>query len=145
MPTFLGHPFSPDWRGSPPGMSMLDSQIWYRWLDKHQKEITQVFYNVRVGGGSPPLENNNPDDILSWLMLTMLRIDAVVETAQHVLICELRPNAGRSLYGALMIYKQLWSINPAIEKPFFPLGITDNVTSQIRAIFELNNLRLEVV
>ena len=105
----------------------------------------KVFYNVRVGGGSPPRENNDPDDILNWLMLTMFRIDAIAETRNHVLICEVRPNAGRSLYGALLIYKQLWAADPKISKPFFPLGITDNATDQIRAIFELNNLRLEVV
>lgn len=78
-------------------------------------------------------------------MLTMFRIDAVVETKDHVLLVEVRPNAGRSLYGALMIYKQLWAADPRIDKPFFALGVSDNATVQIRSIFELNNLRLEVV
>lgn len=78
-------------------------------------------------------------------MLTMFRIDAVVETSQYVMICEVRPDAGRSLYGALMIYKQLWGADPKINKPFFALGITDNATIQIRSIFDLNDLKIEVV
>lgn len=145
MPTFLGQSFLPGWRGNPPGMSPRDKEIWTRWIDKHEQEIVRVYYNVRVGGGSPPAEEHDPDNLLSWLMLTMLRIDAVVETKDHVLLVEIRPDAGRALYGALMIYKQLWATDQRIEKPFFALGVTDNATVQIRSIFELNNLRLEVV
>jgi len=126
-------------------MSPRDNEIWQRWIAKHEQEIDRVFYNVRVGGGSTPSESTDPETVLAWLMLTMLRLDAVVETKDHVLLIEVRPDAGRSLYGALMIYHQLWSVDPKISKPFFSLGVTNNATTQIRSIFELNNLRLEVV
>lgn len=126
-------------------MSSRDNAIWQRWREKNEAEMIRVYYNVRVGGGSPPGENSNPDEIIDWLMLTMFRIDAVAEFERHVLLCELRPDAGRSLLGAMIIYNQLWAAAPAIEKPFFPVGITDNATAQIRSIFELNDLKIEVV
>lgn len=145
MPTFLGQPFSPYWEGKPPGMAPRDSALWVRFMDKHKDDIIRIYYNVRVGGGSLPRESNDPDDILSWMMLTMFRIDAVAEYKDHVLLCEIRPNAGRSLYGALMIYNQLWATDPKIDKPFSPLGITDYATTQVHSIFELNDLGLEIV
>ncbi|HDZ62614.1 MAG TPA: hypothetical protein ENH40_05670 [Nitrospirae bacterium] len=126
-------------------MSSRDNLIWQRWKKQNEAEIARVYYNVRVGGGSPPGENNSPEEALDWLMITMLRIDAVVEFEKHVLLCELRPDAGRSLFGAMVIYSQLWAAAPQIKKPFMPVGITDNATVQIRSIFALNNLRIDVV
>lgn len=145
MAVFLGDPFSSSWKGKPPGMAPRDAEIWKRWHDKHEKDILRVFYNVRVGGGTPPDEQNSPDDVLHWLMLTMLRIDAVVETKEHVLLIEVRPEAGRSLFGALMVYKQLWAAAPPIDKPFIPLGLSNFASDQIRSLFELNGLRVEAV
>ncbi len=145
MPTFLGQSFLPAWRGSPAGMSPRDKEIWYRWIDKHEDDVIRVYYNVRVGGGSFTENQDSPDDLLAWLMLTMLRIDVVAETKDHVLLIELRPTAGRSLFGALMIYKQLWASDPKIIKPSLALGVCDSTTEQIRSMFELNGLRLETV
>ena len=145
MPTFLGQSFAPGWTGKPPGMAPRDVDIWQRWRDINEKELIRVYYNVRVGGGVPPEGNNTPEQVIDWLMLTMLRIDVVAEFENHVLICELRPNAGRALFGALIIYNQLWAADPPIQKPFYPMGITDNATAQIKAIFTLNRLGLDVV
>ena len=107
--------------------------------------LKNVYYNVRVGGGSTPPETATPEDVLMWLSLTMLRIDAVVETENEVWIIEVRPDAGRSAFGAVMIYLQLWNANPPIKKPAIAVIVTDKVTPQLRSLFELNKIKIFVV
>ena len=144
MPTLLGSPHSPRWEGKPPGMQPRDLPIWHRFRKKHQAEILRVWYNVRVGGGGMPQEDVEADILLMWLSLTMLRIDAVVETEKEVWIIEVRPNAGRSAFGAVMIYTQLWAADPIIPKPAKAVVVTDTITPQMQAIYDLNGVTVKV-
>jgi len=83
--------------------------------------------------------------ILMWLSLTMLRIDAVAETSKETWVIEVRPAAGRSAFGAVKIYTQLWESDPKTQTPTVPVVVTDNITPQFQAIYTLNGIRAVVV
>ena len=143
--TLLGKPFSPVWRGSPPGMSKRDNEIWQRFLDKNEKKMLQVYYNVRVGTGTAPPIGSTPEECLFWIMNTMLRIDAVVERADSVEIVEVRPEAGRAAFGAAIMYKHFWGFDPKIKKPANAVILSDNIAPQIRACCFDHNVAYNVV
>ena len=145
MPVFLGGVFNKDWKGAPPGMAPKDYPIWQDYLSRYSDDIRRVYYNVRCGGGSVSGDVLDPTDILMWLSISMLRIDAVVETNNETLIIEVKPNAGRTAFGAVLIYLTLWNADPKINKPAVPVIVTDMITPQMRAICELNNIRVIMV
>ncbi len=145
MPVFLGSVYNASWKGNPPGMAPLDYPIWQNFLSRFSPLVRRVYYNVRVGGGSVGPETKNPDDMLMWLSITMLRIDAVIETKNEVWIIEVKPNAGRTAFGAVKIYETLWNADPKIDKPAIPVVVTDTITPQMLAIFELNNIKVVIV
>lgn len=86
-------------------------------------------------------EDLTPKEVLMWLMLTMFRIDAVVEKADECLLIEVRPNAARSALGSCVLYKQLWDNDPGIIKPAVPVVVTDYLLKQMKTIFEVNGVR----
>lgn len=141
MPTFLGKAFEPEWAGIPPGMSKLDVKIWQKFRHVYCKDWMRVYYNCRVGTLGPVPEELKPRQILMWLMLTMFRIDVVVETANECLLVEVRPNAARSALGSCVLYKQLWEHDPGIIKPAVPVVVTDHLLSQMKVIFFNNGVR----
>ncbi len=145
MPTLLGEPYAKNWRGAPPGMAANDIAIWHRYLDAQSGGIEKVYYNVRVGGGTAPTEETPTKDILMWLSLTMLKIDAVIEFADEVWIVEVRHDANRSVIGAIMTYLPLWNADKKINKTAKGVVITDSMSPQIKAICELNNISVIVV
>jgi ribulose bisphosphate carboxylase small subunit len=145
MPTILGNPVEPHWRGIPPHMSTLDENIWRRFREGYWKKWKAVYYDVRVGemGQVPEQEEEKMKEM--WRALTMVRIDAVVEKENEVEIIEVRPNAGRSALGACITYRQLWSEDPKLEKQFCAAVVTDNITPQFKRLFELFQIRVYVV
>lgn len=145
MPVFLGGDFEKTWAGAPPGMAPQDNPIWQNFRSRFAEDIRRVYYNVRVGGGSAASDIKNPEDILMWLQITMLRIDAVVETKDEAWIIEVKPNAGRTAFGAVQIYLTLWNADPKINKPAIPVIVTDTITPQMRAICELSGIKVVVV
>ncbi len=141
MPTFLGQPFNPSWPGTPPGMSKLDTKIWQRFRPENCKDWIRVYYNCRVGTGGPVPEGLKPVEVLMWLMLTMFRIDAVVEKAGEIWLVEVRSNAARSALGSCILYKQLWDLDPGINIPAVSVVVTDNLIPQMKPIFAFNGIR----
>ncbi len=141
MPTLIGTPFEPCWSGAPPGMSKLDRKIWLNFRDMNCKEWIRVYYNCRVGTGGPVPDDLTPTEVLMWLMLTMFRIDVVIEKADECWLVEVRPNAARSALGSCILYKQLWEQDPVIMKPAVAVVVTDNLLPQMKSIFLLNGVR----
>ena len=145
MPVFLGGVFNKSWSGAPPGMAPQDNPIWQNFRARFAEDIQRVYYNVRIGGGSVAPDVKNPEDILMWLQISMLRIDAVVETKNETWIIEVKPNAGRTAFGAVQIYLTLWNADPKINQPATPVIVTDTITAQLRAICELSGIKVIVV
>lgn len=141
----LGKAFSPYWERTPPGMSLRDRLLWYSYRALHCHEWTGVYYNVRVGEGTQLPEIIDDDIARAWRESTQLRIDAVVETKDEVLLVEARAFATKEVLGAALTYRQLWSENPPIDKPFRVVVVTDMITPEILRILKLHDVEVEIV
>ncbi len=143
--TDTGIQFSPLWPGKPPGMSPKDRSIWNRYRTLHCTEWEKVYYNVRVGEGTIPTDNINDNVAKGWKDSTQLRIDAVVETKDEIILIEVREHANKGVLGAALTYRQLWSEDPVIPKPFRFIVITDYITPELQRILRMHDVNSHVV
>lgn len=142
MPTVLGEGYSVDWGRKPPQLTQQENVIWQLFRMRHKGEMKRVFYNVKVGGGIAPPEGTDAEYALMWVLSTMLRIDAVVETDKEVWIVEVRPRLTKSIIGSLHIYLALWNADPKIDKPAVAVAVVDEGAPIIHDFCTLNNYRV---
>jgi len=145
MTTSLGDPYPPCYEGIPPGMTKCDLYLWRKFQALHCIGWTQVYFNVRVGKGSPAPESYEENIRDGWMSLTQNRIDALIETHKEVMIVETRRKAGRSAFGGLILYKQLWDKDPKIDKPVSMVIVTDYLTTQMEESFKENGIKIYLV
>lgn len=96
-------------RDSYPHMSVNDTAIWNRFIDKYPDIYTQCQYDFHVGE-APPFNtlmddgtDNNQDK------LYRLRIDVVATNGTDINIIEIKPKAGPSSIGQLRSYANLYT------------------------------------
>jgi hypothetical protein len=145
MPTILGDPFLPCKVLTPPGMSSFEIMLWHRFQVKYCEDWSRVFYNVRVGKGSPPPGHYEEEIKEMWLFITMHRIDALVETAGDIILIEVRGSAGRSALGACILYKQLYEQDRVIQKPIRLAVVTNFLNEEMEGIFKNNGIETYIV
>lgn len=114
MPTILGAPFKPDFRGRPTAMSPEDLRIWFRYQDTLPKDTTALYFNVRLGEGKDAGPDTGPDWQAYWHQVTSKRADVLVIRPNNVNIVELRNHASANAIGRLMMYRTLWQDDPQL-------------------------------
>jgi len=116
MPTILGRKYSVDWRGKPPHMLAPDIPVWYRFLDKYNDILVNLYYDSFLGG--PFLSETDENDPLKrmWRANTAKRADAIAETETEVWLIEVSAYPGMRAVGQLNTYQTLWLEDPKIMK-----------------------------
>lgn len=117
MPTDLGRPYDPYWEGRPPAMLETDIPVWWRWLEMNRAFVLRVFYDCLVGGKFYTEKQLKDPMLKLWRRNLAKRIDALVETANEVWICEVAFAGGIRSIGQLVTYQTLWMQDPKIIKP----------------------------
>jgi len=116
----LGDPYAATWKGKPPHMLPVDVPVWHDFLDKHANDYLQFYYDVAL------TTKPKPPDVPLGSMMTMWkksfgkRIDAVAEMRNSVHIIEVTERAFLRSLGQILVYTELWRIDPPIKKPFLP-------------------------
>ncbi len=141
----LGHKYSPEYKGNPPGMATLDRAIWDRYRDKYKSRMEDLYYNVRVGTGTAPSQTATPKEMIDWVASTMLRIDVVALTRDKVQIIEVKPSAGREAFGAVLLYLHYWQLSNIKHQPATAIIVTDNMTPQIRKACTAHNIEYNII
>lgn len=93
-----------------------DIPVWYRFLDKWNHLIVNLWYDCLLGG--PILSDQEELDPLkrSWRYVTAKRPDAIIETRNEVWIVEVASNPGLRALGQCLTYLSLWAEDPKITK-----------------------------
>ncbi len=145
MPTIMERAFPPCWDGTPPAMTIGDHSLWKLFREKYCHEWIRVWYNVRVGLGSPTPTVLGDELADAWRALTQNRIDAVIETETEMMIVEVRRHAGRSAFGGAILYTQLWNADPIGEKKTVPVIVSDFMPEQMLISCQENGIRVYIV
>lgn len=142
MPTKLGEPVSPLWRGRYPAMLEEDVPVWNQFLDKNMHLFERVYYNVRVGGIvsiEPGLDEKMRD---MYYNVSAKRMDALAELKDEVWIVEVAFKPGLRAIGQLQTYFALWHDDPKINKPAVPVLVAVSVDSDLQRSMNIYGIKL---
>lgn len=141
MPTMLGDPYSPLWRGSYPHMLPEDRPIWNMALDRDAHLFERLYYDVRVGGIWPDGPAYSEKDKLMYFNVTAKRIDAVAELKDEVWIIEVAVKPGLRATGQLMTYMALWFDDPKINKKAVGVLVAMAIDSDLQRTLDIYGMR----
>src|SRR3990167_5081859 len=112
-------------RPSYPHMSVKDTEIWNRYIDKFPDAYLTCQYDFHIGDTAPfdTLMDDGTD--LNQDKLYRLRIDVVAADNKRISIIELKPNAGVSALGQLEKYTELFMRDEMPVVPTDMVLITD--------------------
>lgn len=132
MPTELGEPYLPSWRGKYPHMLPEDMPVWERFLDMNPTLFQRVYYDVRVGGVIP--EPGFGDEKLRKMFWqnTAKRIDVLGEMEDEIWIIEVAARPGLRAVGQLNTYLALWWEDPVIPKPVKPVLVCQSIDDDLK-------------
>jgi len=108
-----------------PHMFPADIEIWERFLKRFARLYKAFAYDVKVGVGRKPLEHWEPEIKQMYLTLTKKRIDAVGFQENFIDVIEVKPSAGPSAVGQVIIYKLLFEREYSTSKEVRAVIVTD--------------------
>lgn len=118
MPTKLGDPYTPLWRGHYPHMLPEDIPTWEAFLNKNLALFERIYYDVRVGGVMTTDPQYTEKEKEMFYNNTAKRIDALGDLKDEIWIIEVAERPGLRAIGQLQTYIALWIEDPKIDKPF---------------------------
>lgn len=145
MPTFLGRPYSIDWRGNPPHMLQEDVPVWYDFLDRYGYLFQKLYYDCLLGGPEYTEEQLKDPIIHMWRQNLSKRADAIAELEHEVWIIEVADFPGLRACGQLNTYRALWIEDPKIMKPEKPVLVCRTIDTDLAKSLALYGGQIYVV
>lgn len=145
MPTVLGEPYLPTWRGRYPHMLAEDIPIWDAFLDQYQSLFIRLFYDVRVGGVWPEDPTLPYNMQFMYYSTTAKRIDVIAELTDEVWIVEVAAHPGLRVTGQIMSYHALWYEDPGLSKIAIPVVVARSIDSDLKKVMEMYGIRVRLV
>ncbi len=145
MPTDLGVPFPPDWRGYPPHMSARDLVIWRQWYTTVARDVVHLYFDVGLGPGAVVPPRTEPALARMWVRLNQKRADVLLERVSDVVILELRASASASAVGRLLLYRRLYLQDAVLGADLKLWLVTDRIDDETRAVAEESGIQVWVV
>lgn len=98
--------YPPTWRGRYPGLDAESQALATRWLERHQNEITRMYYNVRLYPTPAETPDLPADEAALWRELSALRIDAVAVMTNGLFLVEFAVNPSAATLGRVTAYAE---------------------------------------
>ena len=108
-------------------MSLRDTPLWHRFLDRYGPDYTHFFYDVALGPGRDPGPRYEDHYRHAWVRLTRLRADALGVQPNAWTLFEVRPAATVGALGHLYAYTHAWSQDPPDNRAVFGVIVTDHI------------------
>lgn len=145
MPTKLGEPQSPLWRGRYPAMLEEDIPVWNQFLERHAHLFERIYYNVRVGGvvsTEPGLSDKMRE---MYYDVSAKRIDALGETKDEVWIIEVAFKPGLRAVGQLQVYFALWHDDPKIMMPAKAVLVAIQIDADLQRSLDIYGIKFMTI
>lgn len=128
-----------------PHMSVKDSEIWNRYINKFPNEYITCQYDFHIGE-PPPFDTLMDDGTdLNQDKLYRLRIDVVAVSKDRINIVEVKPNAGPSAIGQLQSYASLYERDENPKMPIEMILVTDKEMPNMDFLCKEAQIKLVVV
>lgn len=128
-----------------PRMSPQDVEIWKRFIIKYGNKFDSFDYDLPVGEGEDPGEEYEPFLRKDFIDLTKKRIDAVGYKDGQPTIIEIKPRAGSTALGQLLVYRKLFlkSFSQFSSVPL--LLITEFLNTEEQDIYKSHGIKYLIV
>ncbi len=123
-----------------PGIQVVETQIWTRFLSRAAERYQGFLYNVRVGEGFPVPPNAREQEAKFWLDVTMTRIDAIGVRDDTLEIIEIKHNAGHSAIGQVIAGRVLAEFEIEDPRPLLQKIVTNQArpdTITVASVLEI--------
>lgn len=132
-------------RSSYPHMSVKDTAIWERFIDKYPDVYKQCQYDFHIGDAPPFNTLMDNDEDLNQDMLYRLRIDVVAGSPLGIDLIEVKPDAGVSAIGQLENYKLLYMRDEEPRQSVGMILLTDKERPNMAWLCKEKGIKLVVV
>jgi hypothetical protein len=117
-------------------MGQEDAAIWERFLGAMPQGALGVDYDLRVGPGLPVDAAASGRMQRDWLLLTQLRLDAVVYFPASVWIVEIKPRLLPSALGQLLAYGFWFQRDVPAETGIKLVALVERSDEQLQPVFQ---------
>jgi hypothetical protein len=128
-----------------PHFGAEDKLVWDRWLKSLDPCAIGVDYDLRVGPGLPIDPNATAQMQRDWLLITQLRMDAVVYWPTETWIVEIKPRLLPSALGQLLSYGYYYAAQGIVGYPLKLVSIVGQTDPQLQPVLENYQVRVIVV
>lgn len=128
-----------------PHMSVADTLIWERFIEKYPKIYKTVQYDFHIGDGPPfnPLMDDGED--LNQDMLYRLRIDAIGHEDGIIDIIEIKPKASPATIGQVKSYRTLYQRDEEPQATVRAVIVTDKIQPNMEYLCKKEGVQLVLV
>ena len=126
-----------------PHFLAADTDVWTRYLRNPIVPIKEVWYDVHVGGAVQLLPDADEMDRRIAAGVTRKRIDVVAKIGAGFWIIEVKPVAGMTAIGQIIIYTRLFLQEFQVTGEVFPVIIVDEVDQDVAP--EIDSLGVVVI
>lgn len=123
----------------------LERPIWARYLAATTEEFLALTYDLHLGEGAPVDPAWSPGTAAIVAAVSRKRLDVVGETADSIIIFEVKPRAGMGAMGQLLSYRELYLREHRPSKPVRMVCVCERVEPDIPRIFGQYGIELAIV
>jgi len=116
-------------------MSPREVNLWTRFLTNTKLQFLRIDYDVRLGPGYDPGIQYPPEIRTMAVALTQLRVDAIGETQDNIIIFEVKPEASLTALGQLKSYGYWYSRQYAPTKPVLTAVVCETIAPNMEPVF----------
>ena len=128
-----------------PHMSVADTEIWNRFIEKYPKEYQYCQYDYHIGDAPAFNTLMDDDEDLNQDKLYRLRIDVIGFKTGYNDLIEIKPMAGVSTIGQIQSYKALFERDGHATDKTQAIIITDRIKPNMDYLCKQANIKLIVV
>ena len=123
-----------------PHMLAEDVFVWSKFLEAHAKDITEVWYDVKVGTPMPlPMDATELQRVVA-MGVSRKRIDVVARSGGQILVIEVKPFGNMVALGQALAYARLFASEYDVGWPVMPCVVCGMVDPDLVADFKVNGV-----
>jgi len=123
----------------------LERPIWARYLAGTSEEFLSVVYDLHLGEGAPvdPALSTGTQAIIA--AVSRKRVDVIGETADSIIIFEVKPRAGMGAMGQLLNYQRLYLREKRPTKPVRTVVVCERIEPDVAGAYAQYGIEIALV
>ena len=123
----------------------LERPIWGRYLAGTSEEFLSLVYDLHLGDGAPVDPSWSSGTAAIVAAVSRKRVDVVGETADSIIMFEVKPRAGMGAMGQLLNYRALYLRERRPTKPLRMMVVCERVEPDVTRTYAQYGIEIALV